>query len=179
MNFWWIQQDTVGLPGCKPTLQAYVPLFAHQNPHVLLCSTALSEFFYQSVLLSGISLIQVQHSITESLELEGIFKAHLLQLPCHEQRCAQLNQVAQGLIQPCLESLQGQSTSNTSRQAVPVPHYSHCKNILHLVLLNLIILSCAHFLSLFLWMLSLPFNVTTAPLGIISKLAEGALHPTV
>jgi len=149
MNFWWIQQDTVGLPGCKPTLQAYVPLFAHQNPHVLLCSTAHSGFFYQSVLLSGISLIQVQHSITESLELEGIFKAHLLQLPCHEQRCAQLNQVAQGLIQPCLESLQ------------------------------LIILSCAHFLSLFLWMLFLPFNVTTAPLGIISKLAEGALHPIV
>jgi len=149
MNFWWIQQDTVGLPGCKPTLQAYVPLFAHQNLHVLLCSTALSEFFYQSALLSGISLIQVQHSITESLELEGIFKAHLVQLPCHEQRCAQLNQVAQGLIQPCLESLQ------------------------------LIILSCAHFLSLFLWMLSLPFNVTTAPLGIISKLAEGALHPIV
>ena len=149
MNFWWIQQGTVGLPGCKPTLQAYVPLFAHQNPHVLLCITAHSGFFYQSVLLSGISLMQVQHSITESLELEGIFKAHLLQLPCHEQRCAQLNQVAQGLIQPCLESLQ------------------------------LIILSCAHFLSLFLWMLFLPFNVTTAPLGIISKLAEGALYPTV
>jgi len=149
MNFWWIQQDTVGLPGCKPTLQAYVPLFAHQNPHVRLCITAHSGFFYQSVLLSGISLIQVQHSITESLELEGIFKAHLLQLPCHEQRCAQLNQVAQGLIQPCLESLQ------------------------------LIILSCAHFLRLFLWMLFLPFNVTTAPLGIISKLAEGALHPIV
>jgi len=43
--------------------------------------------------------------ITEPLELEGTFKGHLVQLPCNEQGHAQLDQVAQGLIQPHLESL--------------------------------------------------------------------------
>ena len=43
--------------------------------------------------------------ITEPLELEGTFKGHLVQLPCNEQGHAQLDQVAQGLIQPRLESL--------------------------------------------------------------------------
>ena len=35
--------------------------------------------------------------IIESLELEGTFKDHLVQLPCNEQGHAQLDQVAQGL----------------------------------------------------------------------------------
>jgi len=43
----------------------------------------------------------------ESLELEGAFKGHLVQLPCNEQGHALLDQVAQGLPQPRLESLQG------------------------------------------------------------------------
>ena len=43
----------------------------------------------------------------ESLELEGAFKGHLVQLPCNEQGHALLDQVAQGLTQPRLESLQG------------------------------------------------------------------------
>lgn len=43
----------------------------------------------------------------EPLELEGTLKVHLVQLPCSEQGHAQLGQVAQGLIQPDLESLQG------------------------------------------------------------------------
>lgn len=47
--------------------------------------------------------------ITESLGLEGTFKCHLFQLPSNEQGHAQLDQVAQGLIRPCLGSLQGQS----------------------------------------------------------------------
>ncbi len=45
--------------------------------------------------------------IIESLELEGTFKGHLVQLPCNEKGHVQLDQVAQGLIQPHLESLQG------------------------------------------------------------------------
>jgi len=39
--------------------------------------------------------------------LEGTFKGHLVQLPCNEQEHPQLDQVAQGLIQPPPGSLQG------------------------------------------------------------------------
>ena len=38
-------------------------------------------------------------------ELEGTFKGHLVQLPCHEQGHPQLGQVAQNPIQPDLECL--------------------------------------------------------------------------
>lgn len=51
------------------------------------------------------SLLQMQsqnYGVIESLELEGSFKGLLVQLPCSEQGHAQLNQVAQGFIQPCL-----------------------------------------------------------------------------
>lgn len=47
------------------------------------------------------------HRIKESFELEGNFKGHLFQLPCNELGHAQLNQLAEGLIQPRLEDLQG------------------------------------------------------------------------
>ena len=46
--------------------------------------------------------IRGNFSVIESLELEGTFKGHLVQLPCNEQGHAQLDQVVQGLIQPCL-----------------------------------------------------------------------------
>lgn len=52
--------------------------------------------------------IKYQHfydRIIKPLELEGTFKGCLVQLYCNEQGCAQLNLVAQGLIQPHLESL--------------------------------------------------------------------------
>ena len=66
--------------------------------------------------------------ITELLELEGTFKGHLVQLTCNEQGCAQLHQVVQGLIQPGLESLQGQDI-HISGQPIPVPHHPHCKTL--------------------------------------------------
>ena len=53
------------------------------------------------------------HRITESLELDGTFKSHLVQLS-NERGQAQLDQIAQGLIQPCPESLQGQSINHIS-----------------------------------------------------------------
>ena len=43
----------------------------------------------------------------ESVELEEIFKGHLVQHPCSEREHAQLDQVAWGLIQLYLGSLQG------------------------------------------------------------------------
>ena len=52
-------QDTAGLLVSKSTLLAHIQLFIHQNPQVLLHRAALSEFF-QSVLISGIALSQVQ-----------------------------------------------------------------------------------------------------------------------
>jgi len=54
-------QDTVGLLGCKSTLLARVQLLTHHKPHILLLSTALNEFFFQSVLIPGITPTQVQH----------------------------------------------------------------------------------------------------------------------
>jgi len=52
-------QDTIGLLGCKCALLAHVYLFIHQNPQVLLCRAALSEFFSQFVYISRITLTQV------------------------------------------------------------------------------------------------------------------------
>ena len=57
------------------------------------------------ILLHGAS-----YRITESLELEGTFKDHLVQLPCNEQGHPQLDLGVQGLIQPHLESPQGWGT---------------------------------------------------------------------
>jgi len=69
----------------------------------------------------------IQHRIIESLELEETSKGHLVQLPCSELGHAQLDQVAQGLNQPCPESLQEWGISYISGQPIPVPHYHHCK----------------------------------------------------
>lgn len=55
------------------------------------------------------------HRIIESVELEGTFKGHLVQLLCNGHRHVQLNKVAQGLIQPHFESLQGWGIIHISR----------------------------------------------------------------
>lgn len=55
------------------------------------------------------------YRIIESLELEGTFNGHLVQLPCNKHGHPQLDQIAQGLIQPCLESLQGQGINQITR----------------------------------------------------------------
>mgnify|MGYP001851912454 CR=1 FL=1 len=75
-------------------------------------------------------IFNVVFRIIESLELEGTFKGHLVQLPCNEQGHAQLDQVAHILIQPRLESLQGWAINHISGQTVSVPHHSHCKKLL-------------------------------------------------
>jgi len=59
-------QDTDGVLSCKCTLLACV---VHQNPQVLLCSAAFSEFS-QPLHVSGIAPIQVQHLVF------GIVKPH-------------------------------------------------------------------------------------------------------
>ena len=46
--------------GCKHTLLVHVELFTYQDPYVLLLRAALSEFFSQSILVSGIVSTQVQ-----------------------------------------------------------------------------------------------------------------------
>ena len=63
--------------------------------------------------------------IVESLELEWTLKSHLAQLSCSEHKHLQLDQVAQSLIQPCLESLQGWGINRISGQPVPMPHHLH------------------------------------------------------
>ena len=67
------------------------------------------------------------HRIEDFLELEGTFKDYLAELPCNEQGHPQLYQVAQSIIQPGLESRQGQGFNYISSQPVSVRHHSHCK----------------------------------------------------
>jgi len=50
---------------------------------------------------------KADHRTIEWFGLEGTFKAHLVQLPCHEQGHLQPDQVAQSPIQPDLECFQG------------------------------------------------------------------------
>lgn len=60
---------------------------------------------------------------SEALELEGIFKGHVVQLPCTEQACLQLDQVAQRLIQPDFGCLQERGIYHIS--GLPVTVLSH------------------------------------------------------
>ena len=69
------------------------------------------------------------HRVIESLELEGIFNSHLVQLPHNEHGDPQLDQAAQSLIQFLLECLQGRGINHNTRQLVPVPHHLHCKRL--------------------------------------------------
>jgi len=48
----------------------------------------------------------MNHRVIEFLELEGTFRGHQVQLPWSKQGHAQLDQIAQGLIHPHLESFQ-------------------------------------------------------------------------
>lgn len=66
--------------------------------------------------------------IIEFLDLEGTSEGHLAQLSCNEKRCAQLDQLAQGLFQPHCENLQGQDIDHISGQPVLVPYHPHCKS---------------------------------------------------
>ena len=69
------------------------------------------------------------HRIIESLELEETFKGHLVQLSCTERGRAQLGHIAQSLIQPGLEYLQGWDIHLLSGQPVPVPQDPDCKRL--------------------------------------------------
>jgi len=60
---------------------------------------------------------RARNRIIESLELDGTFKGHLVQLPCNEMGRAQLHRVAQSLVQPGLQSLSG---------TVHPPHLTMC-----------------------------------------------------
>jgi len=63
--------------------------------------------------------------------------------PLQSTRTPQLDQVAQGLIQPCLESLQGWGINHITGQLVPAPYHPHCERI-HLIS-NLNLPSLRHF----------------------------------
>ena len=75
-------QYSVGLPGCKHILLAYIQLFVHHDPQVLLCRGALNELFSQSLLISVTTPIQVLHP---TLGLAGPYSVHMQPLfkPVH------------------------------------------------------------------------------------------------
>jgi len=53
--------DSVGPLGYKHTLLTHIELFSPPESSVLFLRAALSESFFQSELMSGIALTQVQH----------------------------------------------------------------------------------------------------------------------
>ena len=55
-----MQPRPVCFPGCEHTLVAYVQLFIHQYPQVLLGRAVLKPFIPQSVLILGVALTHVQ-----------------------------------------------------------------------------------------------------------------------
>jgi len=55
----------------------------------------------------GVHSQLTSHRIIECFGLEGTFRGHLVQRPCSEQGHLQLDQVAQSVVQPGLESFQG------------------------------------------------------------------------
>ena len=70
------------------------------------------------------------HRIIEWFELEGTFKGHLVQPPCHEQGHLPLDQVAQSPVQPDLECSQGWGIHHLSGKPLPVSHHSCRKKFL-------------------------------------------------
>lgn len=79
-------QDAIAHPGCKWTLLAHVQLYVHQEPQVLLCRTALKEFFCQSVHISRIALTRVQHLALSRVEPHLVHVGPLfkpVQVPLH------------------------------------------------------------------------------------------------
>ncbi|KAK4824941.1 hypothetical protein QYF61_021561 [Mycteria americana] len=71
-------QDMVGFLDCKCILPAHVQFFIHQYPQVLLRRAALKPFIFQSVLLLGIALIQVQNLALGFVELHAVCTGPLL-----------------------------------------------------------------------------------------------------
>lgn len=51
------------------TLLLLVQLFIHQAPHVVLCRACLSEFFIQTVNISGIAVLGLQGVALHCAEL--------------------------------------------------------------------------------------------------------------
>lgn len=93
--------------------QCQVPLFCilqHRIPCNFLF-TALTTLIFVA--------ISWNHRMVEWFVLEGT---------CHGHRCLPLDQVAQSLIQPCVEYVRGiQSIQNFSGKPVPVPPPPHSK----------------------------------------------------
>jgi len=61
--------------------------------------------------------------ITESFELEGTPKGHLVYLPSSEEGRTQLDQVVQTLVQPALEFLHGLCLQHLSGKLVRMTHH--------------------------------------------------------
>ena len=96
---------------------------------VLIVTVGTSYYFKKNNSRYCIPIEINNHRIIESLQLEGTSEGHLVQIPCSEQEHVQLDQVAQGFIQPYLESLQGQGVDHITGQSVPVPRirFTFCK----------------------------------------------------
>ena len=68
--------------------------------------------------------------IIEWLGLEGTFEGHLVQPHSNKQGHLQLDQAAQGPVQPHLERFQGGGIYHLSGQPIPVFHHPQCKKFI-------------------------------------------------
>jgi len=75
-------------------------------------------------------IIKINHKnnrIIDWFGLEGTFRGHLVQSPCHGQGHLPLDQVAQSPVQSGLVHFEGRGIYHLSGQPVPVFHHPHCK----------------------------------------------------
>jgi len=73
-------QDMVGFLGCERTLEAYVQLFIHQYPQVVLLRAALNPFIPQPVLIAGVVLTQMQIIAHHLIDPHEVHTGSLLEL---------------------------------------------------------------------------------------------------
>ena len=95
-------------------------LFVSPLIHLLVLDNLHSVSGHLASSLKGLDLIAetYNHRTIEFLELKWTSEGQLDHFPCNEQGHPQLEHLAQRLIQPHLESLQGWSINHITRQPV-------------------------------------------------------------
>lgn len=79
-------------------------------------------------------IIELNHRI---VQLEGILKGSLVQLPCNEQVHPQLDLLAQSIVQPDSDCVQGWGFHYLSGEPVQMSHHTYCKKKFFISNLNL------------------------------------------
>jgi len=111
-----------------PLVQLWVgkSLIISCNSLIISCKSLI---IYRSAKTLKICLSNNWYVLLQNHRIIQTFKDPQVQLPCNEQGHLQLEQVAQNLIHPDLECLQGWGIPHISGQHVPVLHCSYYKRL--------------------------------------------------